>query len=256
MKTNRVKTINTQRCAWNLVAMLLLAGISTAIADPAGPVFPPPGGVTATGTGGSGVAGGKTNFYTGFEPASFTQLYWTFYAIQNPISGAQSPTGQMTFTSYNISTGIATWSSTANMTWNSVLFGAESIATKFVMQLQPYTGTNSGPLGSGFLTPITAGAAGVTSLTGSLSMMDVAALNSLSNLTDNFQVWFQYQTVGGTPLLDFYNSTNSTSGGVTTSANGGFYATVPEPSTYAMLAMGGAALLSLHRRKRAVVKVS
>ncbi len=215
-------------------------------AAPIGPVYPPPGGVTFSGSGTAGQTGGRTNFYTNMNPVSYDELYWTFYSIANPYHSSQgSSTGNMTFSDYNASTGIATWNSTANITWDTIS-GIQSIPTKLVVQLQPHTGLNSGPLGSGWLVPVTATTAGIGSLPANWTLADVAAVPQATN---NFQAWYQFQTGSGIPLLSYYDSSSSTFGGeVRTGVSGGFYSTVPEPTAFMLLAVGAASLIFQRRR--------
>ena len=64
----------------------------------------------------------------------------------------------MAFTSYNPATGIAIFTSTANMVWTANS-GVENIQTRLRIQFQPFTGIhNNTPLGSGWVDPVTAGA--------------------------------------------------------------------------------------------------
>jgi hypothetical protein len=231
------------------VYSLMIAASVAVQAEPTGPVYPPPGGVTFAGSGDSGTTGGRTNFYSNFDPLQYEELFWTFYSIANPRHSSQgATTGNMAFAGYDSATGISTWSSTANMTWTPIQ-GTQSIATKFVMQLQPFTGTNGGPLGGGWIPPVTAADAGITSLASNWPLIDVAAL---SHPTDSFQVWYQYQTASGTPLLTYYNTFNNPNpSSVITSASGGFYYTaVPEPSTGMLLLLTGAGLATRLRQHR------
>lgn len=213
--------------------------------SPTGPFYPPPGGVTYSGTGTAGQSTGRTNFYTALDPEAYGELYWTFATIENPRHSTQSSTGTMTFAGYNPTNGIATWQSSANMVW-ATPFGTQSIATRLVLQFQPYTGTHSGPIGSGWLTPTTAGDATIDSLPSAWSVLDIAG-----QPTDEFQIWFQFQTASGTALLGYYDGSHSYGGSVLTSTSGGFYSTVPEPSTYLLIAftMGALALTILRNRR-------
>ncbi len=241
-----MKSKNTRLTLMGL-AMVLTSHVATIEAAPIGPVYPPPGGVTFSGSGSSGQTSGRTNFYTNMAPAAYDELYWTFHTIANPYhSLEQTPTGNMVFSDYNAATGIATWNSTANITWDTVT-GIENIPTKFVVQLQPHTGVNSGPLMSGWLEPVTAATADIASLPANWILADVAAVPQATN---NFQVWYQFQTGTGVPLLAYYDASSQTSGGIVqTGASGGFYSTVPEP-TVSMLAGLGLASLLLKRRSR------
>lgn len=223
---------------------LLVLGSPLLYAAPTGPEYPPPGGVTFSGSGAAGQATGRTNFYTNLDPAAYGDLYWTFSTIANPYHSTQGATGNMTFGGYDAGTGIATWNSTANMVWETTL-GTESVATKLVLQFQPHSGIPTGPLGSGWLEPVTAEDAEVDSLPDSWVMAHVSAQPPPA---DSFQVWYQFQTDAGTPLLVYYDATPSFGGTVQTGVSGGFYSTVPEPTT-GLLVMLGAGALALARRR-------
>ena len=227
---------------------VMLVTTTASFAQISGPTFPPPGGVTTSGSGSPGLSSGRENYYTGFNSSLFSQLDWTFSEVANPYSNSQGATGDMAFAGYNPATGEFTWNSTANTIWGTTV-GTVSIGTKLIVQLQPYTGV-AGPLGSGWLTPTTAGAAGITTLPSAQSVLDVLNDGGVGNA---YQVWFQYQTASGIPLLNYYNSfNNNLSGeGINTSASGNFYyvlAPVPEPSTFALMGVAGLGLL-LRRRK-------
>ena len=225
----------------------MLVATTASFAQPVGPQFPPPGGVITSGSGAPGQPSGKENYYTSFDSSQFSQLYWTFSEVANPYSNSQGPTGDMAFAGYNPATGEFVWNSTVNTAWGTTL-GTVSTGTKLVVQLQPYTGV-AGLLASGWLTPTTASAAGITTLPPSQSVLDVA---NDGGVADAYQVWFQFQTASGIPLLSYYNSFNNNIAGegINTSAQGSFYsvAPVPEPSTFALAGLAGLGLL-LRRRK-------
>ena len=222
-------------------------------ADPVGPVYPPPGGVTFASSA-SGATGGQSTgrslFYTNFDDSALSALFFTFSDVDNPThssQGAAGATGNMNFTSFTPGTGIALWTSTANMIWNTAM-GAQNIATQLRVQFQPYSGTHSGPLGAGWLVPGTASTAGITTLAPSTPVLDVAALPG----TDNYQLWYRYETSGGLPLVDFYNTSSSLGGTSQLSQSGGFYSVAaPEPGSVGLLTMGIAGLLGIARRRSA-----
>lgn len=147
-----------------LLMFLALASLAWAATFTMG--FPPPGGVnfvSADPTGAaSGNSGGQTFFFSNFNTASYNQLYWGLNVSANVWEG--TGTGNMTFLSYNSSTGIATWGSTANWVFTSGTNpGCCSTPTQLMVQLQPYTGSPNGFLASGFLSPSnTKGALGVS----------------------------------------------------------------------------------------------
>lgn len=204
-----------------------------------GPVYPPPGGVTFVGSGSTGSGIGRTQFYTGMDLSATEDMWWGYASIDNPRHSSQGSTGQMVFSSYNPVTGLAIWNSTANMTW-STAFGTQNISTRMVVQFQPYTGVASGFLSSGFLTPTTKGAAGISG----------NPAESVLLVTGDFQAQIRYETSGGTPLLDYYNGSSSFGGGVITNASAGFwYSETPEPVSFALTGIGLLAAGLLGRRR-------
>ncbi|MFN7931764.1 MAG: PEP-CTERM sorting domain-containing protein [Bryobacteraceae bacterium] len=224
----------------NMILTIASMSMAASAATILGPVYPPPGGVTFVGSGSTGSGIGRTQFYTGMDLSATEDLWWGYASIDNPRHSSQASTGQMVFSSYNPVTGLATWNSTANMTW-STAFGTQSIATRMVVQFQPYTGVASGFLGSGFLTPTTKGAAGITG----------NPLESVLLVTGDFQAQIRYETAGGTPLLDYYNGTSSLGGIAVTNSNAGFwYSETPEPVSLALTGLGLLAVGVLGRRCR------
>lgn len=224
--------------------LLVSTGISSA-AYSLTPVYPAPGGTTFSSSGIAGQASGRTNFYSGFDESQYNDLGWSLITVPNPYHFSQGSTGNMTYVGYNVSTGIMTWNSTSNAIW-STAFGTQNIATRLIAQIQPYTGSASGPLGSGWLTPTTAADEGLSSVfggDGAWPLVDVDA----TGVEDQFQVWYRFETSGGSPLLSYYDSTNSLGGGLNTGFSGGFLVSVPEPGAIALTLIGCFPLL---RRRR------
>jgi hypothetical protein len=185
--------------------------------------YPPPGGVTfssndSTGQA-SGEAGGETFFYSGFNSADYSTLYWGLNTVANVAEGSIS-TSNMAYQGYNSSTGLAIWLSTANWTFTSGLTGNPvSTGTALLMQVQPYTGTAGGFLTTGFINPTTTkGALGIT--TGNPS-------EPLWQITGNYQMTFQYLTFDGNPEdsvpIFVYNQNNQGGPGVETSTDFEFW---------------------------------
>jgi hypothetical protein len=210
------------------------------------PVYPAPGGTIFSGSGSSGQTAGRTNFYSGFDESQYEELAWSFITIPNPYHSSEADSGgNMTYSGYNATTGIMTWISTSNATW-STASGTQDIATRLVAQFQPFTGTASGPLGAGWLVPTTAATEALESVFGGAAgwpLVDVDATGT----EDQFQVWYRFETSGGTPLLSYYDASNSLGGILNTNTNGGFLAAVPEPSA-SLLGLIGAGLLLRRRR--------
>jgi hypothetical protein len=156
----------------------------------------------------------------------------------------------MAFTGYNSSTGIATWSSTANTTFfDPASSSTVSFATFLNVQIQPIS-SSVGPLGSGFLTPTTAGAAGISGLPASQMVY--------SDPTGaDFQVWSKYtaMSTSGPAVGDYYNSFNHVAGTqLNTSSSGAFYSAAvvatPEPASLALVATGLVAFAGFARKRR------
>ena len=213
-----------------MAASLLLVALATYVwAGTFTMGFPPPGGVTFVSADPTGVAtgsaGGQTFFYSGFNTASYNQLYYGLNFVANVWEG--TGTGSMTFLGYNSSTGIASWGSTANWVFTSGNNpGCCSTPTQLMVQLQPYTGTAEGFLTSGFLSPtMTKGALGIS---GNASEPLFQIVNGAS-----FQVVFELATWDGvpgdagnpsaaTPIFDF-NSANNGGPGVNSSEDFEFW---------------------------------
>jgi hypothetical protein len=201
--------------------------------------------VTFVGQGpGAKLTGGRTNIYSNINTNNYGGLWWTFAPIENPRHSSQgsTTTGQMVFNNYNPATGIITFTSTANITWSGVN-GPENLGTRLRMQLQPYTGSHSGPIGSGWITPVTAGGISLASLPAGYPLIDIKAIGSPAA----YQVWYIIETASGVPLDDYYNSPlhNSTVGGITiTSQTGSFFSSTLStcsggPATVTVTATGG-----------------
>jgi hypothetical protein len=239
--------IPTQFIAITAITVILATTSPTRAAYSLTPVYPAPGGTTFSGSGSSGQATGRTNFYSGFNETQYDQIAWSFITIPNPYHSTEPNSGgNMNYSSYNATTGIMTWDSTSNAVWNTA-FGTQNISTRLVAQFQPFSGSATGPLGSGWLVPTTAATEALSSVfggVGSWPLVDVDA----TGLEDQFQVWYRFETTSGTPLLSYYDSSNSLGGAINTGINGGFLVAVPE------LGCGILALLStssfLLRRRR------
>ena len=210
------------------------------------PVYPAPGGTTFSGSGVSGQASGRTNFYSGFDEGQYEELAWSFITIPNPYHSSEVDSGgNMTYSGFNAASGIMTWNSTSNAVW-STASGTQDTATRLVAQFQPFTGTASGPLGAGWLVPTTAATEALESVFGGSAgwpLVDVDATGS----EDQFQVWYRFETASGTPILSYYDASSSLGGSMNTGTNGGFLAAVPEPSV-SLLGWIGAGLLLRRRR--------
>jgi Periplasmic copper-binding protein (NosD) len=186
--------------------------------------YPPPGGVSLGQSGpGAGNDGGQTFSFTGFNSSVYAQLYWGLNAVANVNEG--SANGNMTFLGYNPATGIATWVSNSNWIFPSGFDpGCCSTATQLLVQLQPYTNSNLGFLGAGFLSPTTT--KGALGIAGNPN-------EPLYQVTGAFQATFEFEVwdgvpadagvpTAGTSVFD-YNTNENGGPGVTTSVDFEFW---------------------------------
>jgi hypothetical protein len=170
--------------------------------------FPPAGGATLMQSGSAIGATGGTFAYSNFNSSAYQTLYWGVNTVANVAQSDVLSPGNMVFNSYNPSTGIiafvstAQWSFTDGQTNSTV-----STNTQLIVQVQPYTGTNNGFLSSpNFLVgeTTTKGALGVTGPAADPLFQVVSAAN--------FQATFEFQTWDGSPsgiangmdVADFY----------------------------------------------------
>ena len=207
-------------------ALLLLVTISSARATTFTMGYTPPGGVTFSSSGpGSGAANGETFAFTGFNSTQYHQLYWGLNFVANVNEG--TPNGNMQFQSYNPTTGIAVWTSTADWVFASPINpGCCDTPTQLLVQLQPFTGVNAGFLGSGFLAPTTT--KGALGIAGNPSEPLYQVVGNTS-----FQATFELMTWDGVPgdagnpalALDIfdYNSNKNGGPGVTSSEDFEFW---------------------------------
>jgi hypothetical protein len=194
-----------------------------------GPVYPAPGGNTFFSSGDPVNPGGMSVSYGSFNPAAYGQLWWTMTSIANPYDTSFSGgSGDMSFLSY--AGGIATWQSTANLTFYDPLLGHDvSFPTEFQVSA------------------ISGGATYDTTPTTPAWLVSGAFSGNEQYLALDGSTWV--------PLGPYYDSFNhQCSGGcLETDSNGGFYytrpATTPEPSSLVLLGSGILGLAVMFRRK-------
>ena len=173
--------------------------------------YTPPGGVVVAPSGTSYVNGGATYSYNAFNDLDYVSLYWGVNFVANVAQSNIASPGNMTFNSYNPSTGIITFVSTQPWAFtNTIQRQPVSTATQLVVQVQPDEGFNIGFMGAGFLVgeTTTKGALGVGG-EGTDPLYQVVSGGS-------FQGTFEFETWDGTPgnlgsgtnLLDFYTANN------------------------------------------------
>ncbi|HTS35655.1 MAG TPA: hypothetical protein VMH04_08295 [Candidatus Solibacter sp.] len=172
--------------------------------------YPPAGGATITQSGSSINSTGGTYAYTGFNTNAYVNLY---YGVNFVVNVAQSDVvnpGFMVFNSYNPATGIIAFTSTQPWIFTNGQTNSQvSTQTQLIVQIQPYTGSNNGFLGSGFLNgqTTTKGALGITTGGTSDPLFQVVAAGP-------YQTTFEFETYDGTNLgngedvADFYANNN------------------------------------------------
>lgn len=192
-----------------------------------GPTYPAPGGNTYNSSGDPIAPGGATANYGNFNPAAYGQLWWTITDVANPFdSSFSNGTGNMAFAGY--SNGVATWNSTANLTFFDPQLNQNiSAPTRFL--LANFTG-------------------GAT--------YDTTPGTPAWNVSGDFSVDELLQAYNGSSWIalgDFYNAYNhSCEGGcLQTGFDGGFYYTspTPEPGTLLTLGSGIIGLAGVARRR-------
>lgn len=132
-----------------LWALLMLFVVSQAWAGTTYTMgYPPAGGVTLTQSGNPISNGGGTFAFSGFNTMDYVSLYWGVNTVANVAQSNVASPGNMTFYSYNPSTGIIAFVSTAPWTFTNTLNNTTvSMQTQLVVQLQPF-GSPAGFLGS------------------------------------------------------------------------------------------------------------
>jgi len=192
-----------------LVVLLISATASQAATFTMG--FPPAGGVSTNFTGNSIMSTGATFAFTNFNTSAYFQLYWGVNTVANVAQSDVVSPGNMVFNSYNPATGIIAFTSTQNWTFISGFTnGPVTTPTQLILQLQPYTGSNGGFLGGGFLNgqSTTKGTLGISG-NGTDPLYQVISGGA-------FQGTFEFQTWDGTPggvgngtdVADFYANNN------------------------------------------------
>jgi hypothetical protein len=225
----------------SLCFLFALAAVPGAVASSlTGPVYPPPGGVTFSGTGSIGSGIGRTGFYTSFDSSAYGDLYFGPSSVLDVYTtNAQAA---MTFLGYDPITGIAEWQSTNNWTFvDGITSSTITNGTIFKFQAQNYTGVATGFIASG-LALTNKGAVGATG----------NASDPLLHVTGNFQIQMEFITAGGTPVSDLFNADHGgPSQQVHTSESNGFYYSdpAPEPGTWVLMISALAGLVIISRRR-------
>lgn len=210
----------------------------SAAAAPIGPVYPPPGGVTFSSSGGSAGNAGGVNFnFSSFSPGSFSELYWGASSSNLPSAGLDGILHAMNFISFSGTQ--ATWETTSNW-YNPSTF----LTTSETIRL---TITISG-LGATPWVSANAPAVGLPAALGAV-VDDSLGSNFVANIA------FTVPTEGGLALnsLQQLPSCNSQSC-AQSNFGGGFYYEppqaqgVPEPGSIGLAGLGLVGLAVVRRR--------
>jgi hypothetical protein len=216
------------------------AGHADVLAGPG--VYPPPGGVTYTGSGASPDTGVHTSTYTALGPLSYNQLWWGPADILATMTGNQNNY----LTSVTASGLTATWTGS---TFLSGGLGGGPVSVEFIATIV------SGA--TGWISPSSVGISGGAQGSLTSAPLEVAQITGTS-----FVVNEQFlASLNSGPYVAFTPLFNSYQGGPNsdfTGLNGEFFYTsnqenvggVPEPSTWAMMFLGFAGIGFTAYRKR------
>lgn len=207
-----------KRVALSLALLFALLAITPSYAATYTMGYTPAGGVVVTQSGTSYASGGAAFAYTGFNTADYVNLYWGVNTVANVAQSSVAVPGNMTFNSYNPTTGLIVFVSTQNWTFtNTISLATVSTATQLVVQVQPFG--SSGFLGSGFLIgqSTTKGTLGVGGES-SDPLYQIASGGAFQG-TFEFETWdgSSGNLGSGTDLLDYYTANNG--GNLTTVFN-------------------------------------
>lgn len=219
--------------------MLTLTAGQAQAAVTTGPVFPPPGGVTFSGSGPSAISGTRVGSYSGFDLSATGDLYFTINPIRLAMDGSVDTSGEtlsLDLGLSNLGNGLAVFTGSTRV----FSFGSPvAVNTRFTMQAldvlnAPLALTTNADIGGGAL--------------------PVLLVNGNYKIQTSFQAAY---ASGGTlasaqSLFDGTAGKSPTAGQLVSSTSGAFYYTaapVPEPQTWAMFALGLGLTGTLARRR-------
>ncbi len=220
-----------------VVLALLLGGtaqIAAAAIIPAGPAYPPPGGVTFGSAGTNpGDAGGFTYIFTGFDVSGLANLWYGVDLTYPPAAALDGSLDAMTFSGVSGST--ATWDGTTDWDDPSVAGGGTvSVPTRLELT-------------------VSGGPSWVTLPIPGYTFPAIGAVIDNSAGSD-FSLNFIFTAdTGGGGYVPINTIQQVPPGGQTlTSVGFGFYSVVPEPSSIAMAGLGLLAMIGygVSRRRR------
>lgn len=248
----------TKRLLSIIVGTSAAVSVTVASATLIGPIYPPAGGVTFSGSGSAGDPGGRTNTYSAIDESLFDALFFgaqdsnAVGAALDGVIDTASEVLDLNLSSLNVVNGVgsAEWDGQSTA---ATAFGPQLADIRFVMTITDTLGARPTLVNS-------ASVAGMPT-PGNFALVDVLQIPGLSGTNGDYLVnlSFQARNAGTTnafqPINSYFNSlsTGFCAGGcVRTSFTGGFYeqvAAVPEPASLACLGLGLVALAFTRRGK-------
>ncbi len=227
----------------SLLSFLALSCGSLNAGPLTGPAYPPPGGVTFSGSGPGSGSGGKTFSYSGFDNTAYGSLYWGPTSVLNIANQNDTGVADMTYT--GLSGADYIFNSTQNWAFQQSNSTVQSLATRFRM------------------TVIGLGAVDTEAHLGATADLSFSSFNPsfpLFQVTGGFSANFFFEVADPrspgtwTGVNTYQNAVNNSTTHNQTSVKFGFFTTpaiapVPEPGTVFLFGGGALALVAFARRK-------